>query len=83
MAVSYQGKLDGPNDVRYTIRFDPEDYSPSTYVDVTRLALNEWEIAATEQHRAQLVSPDTPGGKREPTDEGLYQMPFRIRVTVP
>ena len=73
-----------PYGVLYTIRFNPDSYPGSTYVTVTRLAETIWEVEASNADLARLVSPDGPGGgKRGPTDEGLYWMPFKITVTVP
>jgi hypothetical protein len=78
-----KGNFGGPGDVLYTIRFNPDNYPGSTYVDASRVSENSWIIEATEFHVAQLVSPDTKGGKREPTDEGFYLMPFKLTLTVP
>ena len=66
-------------DYLWTIRFFPTGYAGTTHVKVTRLATNVWEAEATAADRARLVSTTT-RGRTVMTDEGLFAMPFKIRV---
>lgn len=69
----------------YNIRFNPRDFPGSTHVTVTRVDEKIWTIEASATDVARLVSPgqNTKGKSTGPTDEGLYNMPFKITVTVP
>jgi hypothetical protein len=71
------------NGVLFNIRFNPDDFPGSDYVNVTRQAENAWTIEGLPWQRARLVSPAVGKGKTGPVDEGTYYMPFRIDFTVP
>jgi len=64
----------------WTLRFNPTLYPGSTNVTVTRIDENTWEVEATAADRARLVSLTTKG-RQVSLDEGLYIMPFKMRVT--
>jgi len=70
-------------DVLFNLRFNPDGFPGSDYVDVTRTGENAWTIEAMPWQRARLVSPGVTKGKATPNDEGTYYMPFRIDFTVP
>ena len=67
--------------ILWTIRFDPRFYPGSTHLTVTRTAVTQWIISATESDIAQLVSVNTSSGKSVTLNEGYYTMPFSITVT--
>ena len=61
------------NGSTWQVRFDGEDFAPSTDIDVTRTSGNEWSIESTVDHRAELInSPDV--------DRGSYLLPFQLTV---
>jgi hypothetical protein len=70
-------------DVLFNIRFNPDNFPGSDYVDVTRTGDKAWTIEALPWQRARLVSPGVGKGQPAPNDEGTYYMPFRIEFTVP
>jgi hypothetical protein len=69
--------------LNWTVRFDPLQAPGSSYVNVTRTGTKEWLIEAADAMVASLSNYTTGSGKQVTTQEGLYRMPFRIRVTVP
>ena len=66
----------------WTVRFNPGLYPGSTHVTVTRLTASEWMVEAATADRARLIAADSKG-RIVSTDEGLYVMPFRLRVVRP
>ncbi|MBA2303435.1 MAG: hypothetical protein H0W08_12460 [Acidobacteria bacterium] len=67
--------------IQWAVRFNPRDYPPSDHVSVLRTSLTSWEIFATDEERAMLVS--TCCRQKGNTNEGLYAMPFRLHVSTP
>lgn len=73
----------GPNgeNIAWAVRFNPYYYYPSDHVSVVRTSTASWEIFATDAQRAMLVS--TCCRQKGNTNEGLYVMPFRMKVSTP
>ena len=67
--------------LRWTVRFDPALYPGSTFLTVTRSAENVWTVEASPDAVAQLVSETISTGKTVRTNEGYYNVPFRITIT--
>lgn len=65
----------------WTVRYDPALYPGSTFLTVTRPAVNTWTIEASATDVAQLVSATTTSGKAVKVNEGYYRMPFKVTVT--
>jgi hypothetical protein len=61
------------------IRFNPEKYPGSTKVLITRLSEDTWEIEARLTDIAQLLS-YSGKGKLVLTNEGYFNMPFKVTV---
>ncbi len=70
----------------WTVRFNPTDYPGSSPVYVTRAGTNTWTIEAGPTNGApawaELVASPS-GSVQRQTDEGIFNMPFQITVTVP
>ncbi len=67
--------------VSWAVRYNPTDYPGSDLLHVTRIDATSWDVEASATDRARLVSfiSKRQGGN---IDEGVYSMPFRVRVTV-
>ena len=67
--------------VAWAVRYNPTDYPGSDLLHVTRIDATSWDVEASATDRARLVSfiSKRQGGN---IDEGVYSMPFRVRVTV-
>lgn len=63
----------------WAVRFNPEGYPGSDHITVTRLSTTTWEIEATANDRAVLVS----GVRRTFLSEGPFHMPFKAILTLP
>lgn len=66
--------------ILWTVRFNSGAYAGSTNVTVRRLSEDVWEVEATAEDRARLVSVSTGKGRSVSTDEGLFVMPFKMTV---
>ena len=67
--------------IAWAVRFNPEGYPGSDHITVRRLSTTTWELEATANDRALLVSGGT---RRDPgTREGPFSMPFKAIVTSP
>jgi len=70
----------------WVVRFYQDAFPPSTFVKVTRNSQTTWTIDATasDQPRAVLLwNGDSKGRPAGPGQEGTYEMPFQIQVSVP
>ena len=68
-------------EIAWAVRFNPRDYPPSDHLLVTRTSTTSWEVLATTDERAMLVSVCC--GQQGYVNEGLYALPFRLRITGP
>jgi hypothetical protein len=64
--------------VAWAVRFNPEAYPGSDHITVRRLSDNGWELEATANDRAVLVS----GVHKTFLSEGPFYMPFKAVLTV-
>lgn len=71
----------GGEEIRWAVRFNPRDYAPSDHVAVVRTGVDTWEVFADDEQRAMLVSACC--RQKGNTNEGLYAMPFRVRISTP
>jgi hypothetical protein len=67
--------------IQWAVRFNPRDYYPSDHISVYRSSSMTWEVFATSNERAMLVSACC--RQKGTTNEGLYVMPFRLYVSTP
>jgi hypothetical protein len=65
--------------VRSRGRFNPDGYPGSDHITVRRLSTTTWEIEATANDRAGLVS----GLRRTLLIEGPFTMPFKAILALP
>jgi hypothetical protein len=65
--------------IAWAVRFNPDDFPGSDHLTVRRLSTTTWEIEATENDKAVLVS----GVRRSQIIEGPFTMPFKALVTSP
>jgi hypothetical protein len=73
------GAAGGRGWFNWFIRFNPDVYSGTNSVQITRLSEDTWEIEAVYPAIAQLLSYPTKG-KFVKTNEGLFHMPFKVTV---
>ena len=67
--------------VAWAVRYNPTDYPGSDLLRITRIDAATWDVEALATDRAMLVSfiSKRQGGN---VNEGIYSMPFKVRVTV-
>ena len=81
LKIAFNTRGAAGEEIRWAVRFNPRDYAPSDHVAVMRISVNTWEVFATDEERAMLVS--TCCRQKGDTNEGLYVMPFKVRITTP
>jgi len=81
LKIAFDTVDSGGQRIQWAVRFNPRDYYPSDHISVFRSSSTSWEVFATDSERAMLVS--TCCRQKGTTNEGLYVMPFRLRVTMP
>ena len=69
----------GGRSLIWTVRFNTRDYPGSGHVSVTRVDANTWTVEASAAQLAKLVASPS-GGVQQQTDEGLFQMPFKLTI---
>jgi hypothetical protein len=67
-------------DVAWAVRYNPTDYPGSDLLHITRIDATSWDVEASPADRAMLVS--FISRRQGNVNEGLYSMPFKVRVTV-
>jgi hypothetical protein len=81
LKIAFSTPNAGGTNVAWAVRYNPTDYPGSDLLRITRIDAATWDVEASATDRAMLVSfiSRRQGGN---VNEGIYSMPFKVRVTV-